>query len=231
MPEIIVVLSSTNLSMPFNNLCKNILSCCYLALGSPCAAQQCAPAVCHLFPDATTTKSYRETGTFESNSWFWSSQFFPSEPMISSLSISLAQCSVDPPESSLNHCGRPMNKGPLCTNRIIFAREMAWRKLTVNTLNQSMGPASSWPVLSFCILHVSLSSARLSITSSISPQSIVVAFVFICNSLFSSFNHFYSVNIFVFLVWIVVTLSRLLLSPCFILHFLSLIQWCLFLFN
>lgn len=63
-PEMTAVVSSTNLSMPFNNLCKNILSCYCVASGSPCGVQQCAPAVCHLFPDANTAETYRETDTF-----------------------------------------------------------------------------------------------------------------------------------------------------------------------
>lgn len=46
-----------------------------------------------------------------------------------------------------------------------FAREMAWRKLTINMLNQLMGPVSSWPVFPFCALYFCLSSVRLSICS------------------------------------------------------------------
>lgn len=60
MLEMIVVLSSTNLFISFNNLHKYILTCQCLASGSPCAVQ-CAPTVCHLIPDASTSETYRNT--------------------------------------------------------------------------------------------------------------------------------------------------------------------------
>lgn len=103
-----------------------------------------------------------------------------------------------------------MNKGPLCTNKIIFFIMMTWRKTAVNTLN--LQSINGFLLACFLSLHlyVSLSSTRLSICFHLYSYLIVsfhLPTVFI-----------QSIST-IFLVWITATLSRLP-PPRFILHFL-----------
>lgn len=95
----------------------------------------------------------------------------------------------------LNHYNRPMNKAPVCTNKIVFSKVMTWRKTAINTFNLQSINGTRLPVLlcarSFCIL---MSLFPPLISPSVPLQSIVVVIVLIPNRPSSSSNHFHSIN-------------------------------------
>lgn len=75
-------------------------------------------------------------------------------------------------KSVWNHCRRPMNKGPVCTNEVIFSKVMTWEKRlwSIHSIyNQLMAllPFSSGLCSLFLHLCVSLYPTHLSSCSSI----------------------------------------------------------------
>lgn len=159
----IVVLSSTNLFISFNNLHKYILTCHCLASGSPCAVQQCAPTVCHLIPDARTSETYRNTHVLIKllvlALWVFpaktSALISSHQPVPLSLWFSL--------KLVLNHCKRTNEQRSYVhkQDNFLHSDDMKKDRLNLQSIN-------GFFLACFLSLHlyVSLSSTRLSICSS-----------------------------------------------------------------